>query len=145
MSMTPIGTALERLDQLYQSIEDHLEREYTNLQAGLLDGESLLAEGADLAREMSLADLEVARLAELWQSCPVRGAEGDRGGIALQASRLQERARSLVHLVQRNEAALRRLHEAARSSLEEVRVGAQYLQSMRYLQGSRPRYIDARR
>jgi chromosome segregation ATPase len=140
--MHPIDLELDHLEELYDKLETQLEGQYQDLkthrvptpdekrQAGTLNQQTIEAEKC-LARFMHDLEADPQTLAS-WRS-----------DAASRVALLQARARRLIALIERNSAGLNQLRSAARESLQKLRAGGRFLQSVRGHRGGRPKFIDA--
>jgi len=137
--MNHADTEGRALQAFYDSLEAQLEKQYQNLEARhpvLLDGEGI--EEKLLAAEK--------RVAQFMSHCnPAAGfLDGAREENESSAAFLRERCRNLLKLIERNAAALHRLREEIRASLQGLQAGGRFLRSVRPYREAQPKFIDAR-
>ncbi|MBZ5495460.1 MAG: hypothetical protein LAP85_03585 [Acidobacteriia bacterium] len=140
--MNPIDSELQGLERLYDALECRLNQQYRNLETDRPadpDRERLMT---DLVQRAEEASRRFVHLARDWQSS--KPSNRNRSEVASRASDLSERARQLLQLIERNIAGFGTLQRTARESLQELKLGEQFLQSVRGYRENRPKFIDAR-
>jgi chromosome segregation ATPase len=141
--MTQIETDLQTLEQLYDLVEQQLEIQKREIDAGRPASLERAAAGENL--QDRIASLE-QRIRARVEAGDADGSHGGRGAseVSSRAAAARVKCGRLIKSIEQNAQRLRSLQNAARASLQRLQAGGQFLESMRGAREAPPRYVDAR-
>jgi hypothetical protein len=140
--MNSIASELQCLEELYESLEMRLEKQYQNLRLNFDSDPAEEAGTARLVEQVLAAEKRFSRLAQI-TGASLDPSAPENCEVRPRAAHLQQQAHRLLELVERNAAQCRQLQHSARSALQELQVGGQFLQSVRGCRENQPKFLDA--
>jgi hypothetical protein len=141
--MISIDLEWDGIEALYQAFESRLDKQFQDLLANRFPSAEEESEASRLDGFILEAEKTLTRLASNGCNHALSSCQ-EEDPFAIRASSLRKRANHLLELIERNAAQCRQLQSAARSALQELQRGGQFLHSVRGYRENQPRFVDSR-